>query len=249
MSAMSDSIQKRPAPFVPAAELRISDLETVRVIAEPLRFRLIQTMSTRPDEPWTVKEIAGVLGEPATKLYYHVGLLEEHGIVVVVSSRLVSGIVEKRYQLAAERFSIDRGLLAPDEASTGEALHSILGTVFDAARTDIEASVREGIASLHGSTEDAEGGREAVLLSHSLDRLSSADAAEFRTRLRALANEFGQRLERDEGGSANRAEKSTTPQETRPYGFVVAFYPMVDVPAPKAQRSRRSSSPSTGDTR
>src|SRR5436190_561458 len=161
MSAMSDSIQKRPAPFVPAAELRISDLETVRVIAEPLRFRLIQTMSTRPEEPWTVK----------------------------------------------------------------------------------------GIASLHGSTEDAEGGREAVLLSHSLDRLSTADAAEFRTRLRALANEFGQRLERDEGGSANRAEKSTTPQETRPYGFVVAFYPMVDVRAPKARRSRRSSSPSTGDTR
>ena len=201
-------------------------------IAEPLRFRLIQTMSTRPEESWTVKEIARVLGEPATKLYYHVGLLEEHGIVVVVSSRLVSGIVEKRYQLAAERFSIERSLLAPDEASTGEALHSILGTVFDAARTDIEASVREGIASLHGSTEDAEGGREAVLLSHSLDRLSTADAAEFRTRLRALANEFGQRLE-----------------ETRPYGFVVAFYPMVDVPAPKARRSRRSSSPSTGDTR
>ena len=237
---MSDAIPEAGAGFKPAVEQRITDLETVRVIAEPLRFRLIQTMSTRFDEPWTVKEIARVLGEPATKLYYHVGLLEERGIVVVVGSRLVSGIVEKRYQLAAERFAVDRSLLSPEDPSAGETFHSILGTVFEAARADIDTAVRQGVARLHGGEAATDDGPEEVLLSHSLDRLSRTDAAEFRARLRAVAEEFGQRPP----GEAPPA----TP-DGRPYGLVLAFYPMVDVPKPRSTRARRRPKTSSGEPR
>lgn len=227
-------------PFQPAVEQRITDLETVRVIAEPLRFRLIQTMSARMDEPWTIKEIARVLGEPATKLYYHVGLLEERGIVVVTDSRLVSGILEKRYQLAAERFSVDRALLSPEDPATGETFHSILGTVFEAARADIETALRQGVASLHGRGDETGDGPEEVLLSHSLDRLSRTDAAEFRARLRALAEEFGQRP----SGEAQPAAP-----EGRPYGLVLAFYPMVDVAKRRSRAARRPAKHSSGETR
>jgi hypothetical protein len=237
---MSDAIPEAGTGFKPAVEQRITDLETVRVIAEPLRFRLIQTMSARFDEPWTVKEIARALGEPTTKLYYHVGLLEERGIVVVVGSRLVSGIVEKRYQLAAERFAVDRSLLSPEDPSAGETFHSILGTVFEAARADIDTAVRQGVARLHGGDEAADDGPEEVLLSHSVDRLSRADAAEFRARLRALAEEFGQR---SPGASPPAAP------DGGPYGLVLAFYPMVDVPKPRSARAKRRPKSSGGEPR
>jgi predicted transcriptional regulator len=223
---------KSEATFRPAGDLVITDLDTLRVLADPVRFRLLETMSSRPHEPWTVKEIAKVLGEPATRLYYHVNLLETKGLVVVTGSRLVSGIVEKRYQVAAERFEVDRALLSTGSADANETLHTILSTVLDSTGDDIRASIRAGIASLH-----ADDGREPVLLTKSLERLSPARAAEFRERLRALAKEFGP--DGDDDGPA-----SVGTETTQPYGLVVAFYPYAD-PATPARRSRRATTKST----
>ena len=74
------------------------DIETLRVLADPLRLRMLEVFGQHGREPLTVKEIARSLGEPLTKLYYHVNLLEQHGLIVVASSRLVSGILEKHYR-------------------------------------------------------------------------------------------------------------------------------------------------------
>jgi DNA-binding transcriptional ArsR family regulator len=238
---------REPPAGPPVEELRITDLETVRVLADPLRFRLVQTMSARIDEPWTVKEIARALGEPATKLYYHVGLLEERGLIVVVGSRLVSGIVEKRYRLAAERFVVDRGILSPEDPQAGEMLHSILTTVFDAAQRDIRASVRAGIARAQGGHEpedpDHPESPEPILLSHSVERLPPAQGVEFRSRLRELVTEFEIRSAATRGGGRGRDHDAVAPtegDETRPYGLVLAFYPLVEVPSPRATRRRRA---------
>ena len=249
--------------FRPADEQRIGDLETVRVLADPLRFRLLHTMATRLSEPWTVKEIARALGEPVTRLYYHVGLMEQHGLIVVTGSRLVSGIVEKQYQVAAERFAIERGLLSPGDPAAGEALDSILGTVFDAARADIGTAVRAGIASINPGTGEsgASGGPQAgrpdsgapdaghgsglepVLLSHGLDRLSPGDAVDFRERLRVLCEEFGRRsLESGHAGGDAGVAGPPIADETKPYGLVVAFYPMAE----RAPAARRRAQPNRG---
>lgn len=217
---------RRPG-FQPALEREIADLETVRVIADPLRFRIIQAMGTRPLEPWTAKEIARALAEPLTKLYYHLGLLEQHGLVAVAGTRIVSGIVEKRYQLAAERLSIARGLLAPADSEAGDALEAILATVFDTARNDIRAAVKAGIAR-PSSAAEAGDGREPVFLSHALDRMSPARAARFRERLRALCEELGH--------DASEGEATAT-DETRAYGLVAAFYPTVEPHQAKARRT------------
>jgi hypothetical protein len=202
----------------------ITDLETLRVLADPIRFRLVETVSSRSDEPWTVKEIARALGEPPTKLYYHVNLLEAKGLLVVTGSRLVSGIVEKRYQIAAERFEIDRTLLATGGPEANETLHTILSTVLDSTGDDIRAAVRAGIAGLHAGE-----GREPVHLSKALERLTPERAAAFRERLRALVEEF-------DGAAADDA--TTSPDGTRPYGLVMAFYPFAE-PARERRRTRR----------
>lgn len=61
----------------------------------------------------TVKQIAAKLNIPPTKLYYHFKQLEEHGLIRVVDTRLVSGIVEKLYQARAYSYRVDKGLLSP----------------------------------------------------------------------------------------------------------------------------------------
>ena len=214
---------KAGGTFLPAEQMVITDLETLRVLADPVRFRLVETLSSRPQEPWTVKEIARALGEPPTKLYYHVNLLEAKGLLVVTGSRLVSGIVEKRYQIAAERFEVDRALLATSGADANETLHTVLSTVLDSTGDDIRTAVRAGIAGLH-----ADAGREPVVLSKSLERLAPDRAAAFRERLRALVEEFGR----------DAADVDAGPDGSRPYGLVVAFYPFAE-PAHRPPRSRR----------
>ncbi|MBX6342634.1 MAG: helix-turn-helix transcriptional regulator [Thermomicrobiaceae bacterium] len=78
----------------------IRDLETLRAVSDPLRLRLFELLRGGPR---TVKQLAAALDLPPTRLYYHVGQLEAHGLVRVVDTRVVSGIIEKRYQATAQR--------------------------------------------------------------------------------------------------------------------------------------------------
>src|SRR5919199_432922 len=108
-----------PAPTQPPAdELTISDLDSLRVIADPLRLRILESLI----EPRTVKQVAAELGIFPTKLYYHMQLLERHGLIMVVDTRLVSGILEKRYRAAARCFHVDHALLALSGPTGDEGL-------------------------------------------------------------------------------------------------------------------------------
>ena len=219
-------------PFTPAARFEITKLETVRVLADPLRMRLIEAMASELDHPFSVKELARALGEPPTKLYYHVNMLEEHGLFVVTSSQLVSGILEKRYQLVAASIGVDRALLTAGDTGVGEALHGVLTTILSTTEEDVRAAIESGIGSLHTG---GEGTRERIVLSKSVDRLSPEAAKAFRDRLDALITEFG-----------HGSDDDPTHPDARPYGLVLAFYPMADAPshtarAVRSPRARRTS--------
>src|SRR5215204_4411779 len=91
-------------PFVPAPEFVVSDLETLKVVSDPLRIQLLELLVRGPR---TVKQLASEMGTTSTKLYYHMSLLEERGIVRVISTRVVSGIIEKQYAITAYSFRPD----------------------------------------------------------------------------------------------------------------------------------------------
>src|SRR4051794_29356500 len=78
--------------------LVVSDLELLRLVSDPLRIQILEHMR---ETPRTVKELAADLEVPATRLYYHMNLLESHGLIRVASTRMISGIVEKRYEVTA----------------------------------------------------------------------------------------------------------------------------------------------------
>src|SRR5579872_2555332 len=85
----------------PAETLEIDDLETLKVVADPRRKQLIDLL--RQDAA-TVKELAAVMRVSPKSLYYHINLLQKHGLIRVVDTRLVSGITEKRYRAMAYLF-------------------------------------------------------------------------------------------------------------------------------------------------
>ena len=80
-----------------AAELVIDDVEQLKVLSDALRLQLLDVLSDEAERGATAKELAEALGTKQTKLYRHLALLEEHGFIRVVETRLVSGILEKRY--------------------------------------------------------------------------------------------------------------------------------------------------------
>lgn len=172
-----------PSPqsgFEPAELMIIDDLETLKVLADPLRLRIMELMR----EVTTVKQVAAELDMPPTKLYYHINLMEKHGLIVMVDTRIVSGIIEKHYQVAAKMMRVSGALLSP--AAGDEGLAITLSGVFEDLRSDILQSIRDGVAL---AEDDAQPGRGIVMVSNIL-HLNETQAAEFYERLGELLKEY-----------------------------------------------------------
>jgi DNA-binding transcriptional ArsR family regulator len=192
----------------PIAERTISDVETLKALSDPLRLRILETMTSASGETFTVKRLAAVLEVSQTKLYHHVNLLAERELIRPVATRVVSGIIETSYRIAQLSVKLDRGLLARDSP----AVHDMLIIVFHGAQDDIERGIRAGVIELGDDTDPL----RRVILAKGLARLSPERAADFQARLKALLETYD-----DDPMDADGA----------PYGFVLGFYPMPAVPA------------------
>src|SRR5579864_9427079 len=130
--------------FEPADALDIHGLDTLKVMADSGRMAIVDLLRFRAA---TVKEIAGSLQVPPKSLYYHINLLERHGLIRVVETRLVSGIVEKRYRATAYLFNfseIDKASGTPPGQGALEAVSSL----FEITRDEIRVALESGLIAL-----------------------------------------------------------------------------------------------------
>jgi DNA-binding transcriptional ArsR family regulator len=107
-------------PQVPQDLRETSHVDVLKVLADPLRLNILYVLTRRrgPDLPAkTVKELAAELGEPQTKLYRHIKHLEAAGLIRSVSSRVVSGIVEHRYQVSSVDMTLGDDLTDSEKVS------------------------------------------------------------------------------------------------------------------------------------
>jgi DNA-binding transcriptional ArsR family regulator len=198
----------------PLAERTISDVETLKALSDPVRLRILETMVSAADEVWTVKRLAAALGVGPTKLYHHVGVLEERDLIRVAGTRVVSGIIETSYRIAQLSLRLDRRLLTgPDAAS--DSVDEVVATLFDSARADVARGLRDGTIGV-GEDESAP---DHGLLARGVMRLPPDRAVAFRARLKALFEEFD-----PTAGPADPAAGAA-------YGFLVAFYPQPELDA------------------
>jgi DNA-binding transcriptional ArsR family regulator len=210
---MPDEVQTFEETFEPEQEYVVTSLDTLKVASDPTRLRILECLVERPQ---TVKEVASRLGSTPTKLYYHVNLLEEHGLIKVVSQRIVSGIIEKQYRTRAYSFNVDKSLFALNSSEEGGPMDTMLKAIFDATRDDVRRAIEHGLLD---PTEKDPVKRNGLTF-RSIAKLSPDRLREFQERLLALVKEFG-----DFEDMKEREKRGDTLQT---YGLTVALFPFVN---------------------
>ena len=202
--------------FTPQEVLRVTSLEQLKTISDPLRVKILESVATKA---YTVKQVAGLLDKPSTKLYYHMAALETAGFVVVVETRIKSGIIEKYYRAAAESISVDRRLLNLKAGEEDEVFKMLQSSVLDSTIDELKQSHKAGLIR-KSPKEDKD---DALLLSKSLLSMSEKDAAKFVKKFKALVAEFDK------------------PQKTGDLNYVCAlvFFPKVVRSGTKPNKERR----------
>jgi len=168
--------------FIPLEEFIVSDLETLKVLADPLRLSILEYLG----EQGTVKNIAEKINKPPTKLYYHFNLLEKHKLIQMVDTRIVSGIIEKHYQASAKTYLLEHGLLSPGTEEFDEGLELTLSSIFGDARDDIRKSIVSGVIDTSEHAQEA----KRLIINQGRLNLTEDQAQAFYERLMDLVSEF-----------------------------------------------------------
>lgn len=185
-------------------EFVVDDLEVLKVIAHSTRLDILQSLKS----PKTVKEIAKLLKMPATKLYYHINLMESHGLIQVVETNLVSGIVEKKYQVVAHNYRIDNELLATQPPAAKD-LDRMLTTIFDVTQAELRRTMQQTQQNPFNENDTSSG-----MVWRGTLKLTPEQYADFYGRFQALLDEMEQ------------AHAQTAVSQQNRYGITVAYYPI-----------------------
>jgi DNA-binding transcriptional ArsR family regulator len=180
-----------------ADDFWIRDAETLKALSDPLRVAVIRAL----DSPRTAKEVARIVDRDVTTLYYHLRLLEKHGLITVVETRKTSAIPESVYQAAARRYHLADQLIS---AGAGDEVEILLGALFDGTKREVRHSIRQGAIRVN----------EDGVLAHYQARLTPAQFKRFTARLQRLAHDL------QAAGAANPDDETTLP-----VGITLALYP------------------------
>ena len=135
----------------------------LKALADPLRLAILDALTSgarRELRVLSVKELAAELGEPKTKLYRHIKVLEAAGLIRVAATRLVSGIVEQRYQ--ACQIDLAVGPWAMREPGAAEEANTAVAVTLDRYRRrylDYLATLPHSPAIIEGRSMLTAGGR------------------------------------------------------------------------------------------
>jgi predicted transcriptional regulator len=178
---------------------KIRDLDQIRLLADPLRLRLLQTFA---ESAKTTKQAAVELNEKVTKLYRHVDALHDAGLLIVVREQQKRGTVERTFRAVARRFEADHSLFAESQGDDGsDAVREML--------RNCEAEIIDAVASSdHGGDED-----ERAIVMRIRGRATPEEIAELRAALKAWIDSV---TDRPHGPSDKTAQ----------FGGLIAFYPI-----------------------
>lgn len=182
----------------------LKDLEHIKVLADPLRLRILEALC---DKPMTTKQVAQLLGEKQpTKLYHHVEALERVGLIKLVKTRKKRGTVEKYYQAVAGDFTVDRKLFAV-RPQTREAIEAVQAMVAGPLETTL-SEICQSIAEKLLKPEDE---HRPAFLTRLRIRTTQAQIKKLQKRLQGWLKE------------CRAADRKRGEVE---YGLTVAFYPI-----------------------
>lgn len=83
----------------------LTTLEEIKIFADPYRLQILRCIK-QFGEPATVKQIADEMGEVPAKVHYHVKKMEKVGILELVYTKEINGIIAKYYSPTAKSFAL-----------------------------------------------------------------------------------------------------------------------------------------------
>lgn len=169
----------------------IRDLETLKVIADPIRNQILEVLS---NQPLNVKEVAEKLGLAPSKLYYHFNMLEKVNLICVVETRQVANLIEKYYQTTSHSVDIDPNLLNFSTFEGKENIYSLITSTIDTTREDILRSLQARALQIEQGSHNK---TRTLTISRYLSNMSEEKADKFHQRLKALMDEFIQADSKD----------------------------------------------------
>jgi len=190
----------------------IRDMETMRVISDPIRAQIFEALLHQAQ---TVRQVAEKLGMSASKLYYHFNLLEKFGFIRVQETRQVGNLIEKIYAVTSPTIDVDPDLFSFPSGEHNEQILTIIRDTIDATREDLLRSLQ---ARLYALEQGQPPKPRRVVLNRLRSNLSDEQAARLLNRIEELLREFEQSDEKES-------------QDNQPYSLMIAFYPSFYYPA------------------
>ncbi|MBT2759679.1 helix-turn-helix domain-containing protein [Paenibacillus sp. EZ-K15] len=86
----------------------LTTLEEIKIYSDPYRLQILNVLN-KMDRPATVKEVADNIGDVPAKVHYHMKKLERIGMVKIVSTKEINGIIAKYYEPFVGTVKIKRG--------------------------------------------------------------------------------------------------------------------------------------------
>ena len=93
----------------------INDVELLKIMLDPRRMQILRFAQ---DEPITVKQMAEIMDEKPSRLYYHVKKLEEAQLLELVETKQQGNLIEKYYLANQEKRSYTLGKELSQEHSS-----------------------------------------------------------------------------------------------------------------------------------
>ena len=196
--------------YTPAPVLMVKDLDTLKILADPLRNQILQILA--PGE-LTVNQIAEKLGLAPSKLYYHINLLEKQGLIQEVDSIVKGNIIEKVYWITAYECKMDENLYNFGTPKGQQSIMTSMIAPIDITREDMLRSLEARAAALENG---AERHPRQVVIYREIRSMSDEQADQFAGRMKALLEEF-EKIEKDEAGEGSHTRALTV-------AYYLSFY-------------------------
>jgi DNA-binding transcriptional ArsR family regulator len=209
MEGVTESHAEAAGEAGPLSVRTISEVDELRALADPTRLALLSALMDQRNGKLPImsaKELAARLGEPQTKLYRHIRQLEAVGLIRVAATRMVSGILEQRYQASQRDFGIATGLLRRHGPESEAVLHAMISNFRDGVLVALRDESLDPEAAV-----PAPDYRRPKLFAFEA-RVSPEQAEEIRTRLGDITLEIA------------AAESETPPPGSVPISVFIGYY-------------------------
>lgn len=164
----------------------IQSPQQAKAIFKPIRLEILQLLN----KPRTCNKLAGILNTSPQKIYYHIKILQDSGLVKKVREERVRGIMEGYYQASAASYMLSPGMVkklgGAEMAKQQLSLANLMNLVEQMqAEITILSQSKEEIPSIGLSAQ--------IALNSPADR--SAFQAELQECIQKLAEKYGARQE------------------------------------------------------